>query len=74
MNRTAYKPALLLTAAPHIEMIPQLTMIRDCHFDGVNLLMSKLDGASNTIYGIFCSKSVHQSGEICVLVSHSKEP
>lgn len=53
MNRTAYRPPLLLTAAPHIEMIPQLTMIRDCHFEGVNLLMSKLDGASSTMYGIY---------------------
>lgn len=66
INRTAYRPPLLLTAAPHIEMIPQLTIIRDCHLDGVNLLISRFEGASSTMYGIWRLKVNERFGGLWI--------
>jgi hypothetical protein len=50
-NRVVYNPPLFFTAALHMRAIPQLIIILDCHFEGENLLSSRFEGASNTIYG-----------------------
>ena len=48
-NRVVNRPPLFLTAALHMRTAPQVSIILDCHFEGENLLSSKLEGASNTM-------------------------
>ena len=52
-NRAAKIPALLVAAAWQQRAIPHVTIILDCHTDGLILFSSRFDGASKTIYGIY---------------------
>ncbi|PNY21246.1 hypothetical protein TCAP_07258, partial [Tolypocladium capitatum] len=52
-NRAVYKPSLLVMPTCPSRTAPQEIMILDCHALGLNLFSTRLEGASNTMYGTY---------------------